>query len=309
MVDKDIETVENKQILGINPGVFYGLAAALIWSGFILVSRQGGVSPLNSFDVITIRYLTCSLLLLPIWWFKFRFNVFQPRFIIISVIGGLAYALFTFQGFQIASASHAAILLPGLIPLFLILLATFVDKGKVPLNKWLGLALISLSIAALIWPLLKTGHGINNGHLFLAAGAFCWALFSILIKRWEITPWQVTVCLAFLTCCLYLPIYVLFLPKNIALDIWQDIALQAFYQGFMATIVQMIFYVKAVRSIGAGAMGSIMAIVPIISGLGAVYIFSEPLTSALVIGLIGVSTGAIIVHTKIPFLLSKKASK
>ena len=57
---KDTITTTSKQRLLLNPGIFYALAAALIWSGFILVSRQGGVSALNGYDVIAIRYLTCS---------------------------------------------------------------------------------------------------------------------------------------------------------------------------------------------------------------------------------------------------------
>jgi len=39
-------------------GYFYALAAALIWSGFILISRLGGISELGAFDVIAIRYIT-----------------------------------------------------------------------------------------------------------------------------------------------------------------------------------------------------------------------------------------------------------
>ena len=227
--------------------------------------------------------------------------MFQPKLIAVSLIGGLAYALFTFQGFQLASASHAAVLLPGLIPLFIILLAALFDSDKIPLNKWLGLGLIGAGVISLIWPMLTRGQGLNAGHFYLAAGAFCWALFSVLIKRWQITPWQATVSLAVLTCMVYLPVYVVLLPKNIAMHLWQDIALQAFYQGFMATIVQMIFYVKAVRLLGPSAMGSIMAIVPLISGLAAVYLFDEPLTNTLVIGLSVVSIGAIVVHSTLNF--------
>jgi len=296
------------QRVSVAHGFIYALAAALIWSGFILASRKGGISELNGYDVIAIRYLTCSLLLLPIWWYKFRFKLLQARFIITSLIGGLAYAFFTFQGFQLASASHAAVLLPGLIPLFIILLAALFDSDKIPVSRWLGIVLISVGVGSLIWPLVIDKQGLNTGHYYLAAGAFCWALFSMLIKRWQITPWQATVSLAMITCIIYLPVYIILLPKNIALGLWQDIALQAFYQGFMATIVQMIFYVQAVRLIGPSAMGSMMAIVPLISGLSAVYIFDEPLTSTLIIGLITVSIGAVVVHSNFHFSITKKES-
>jgi drug/metabolite transporter (DMT)-like permease len=283
-------------------GYIFAIAAAIIWSGFILVSRLGGISALNAFDVIAIRYLICSLLLLPIWWFKFRFNIFQAKFIYCSLIGGLGYAIFSFQGFQIASASHAAILLPGLIPLFIILLATLTNKEQQSIQKWLGITVIALGVLTLIWPLINAGNGLNLGHLYLSLGAFFWALFSVLIKRWEITPWQATVSLAMLTCLVYMPIYLLFLPKNIAIEHWQAISIQAVYQGFLATIVQMVFYVRAVQLIGPASMGAVMAIVPILSGISAIFLFQEAASTSLILGLILVSIGSIAINLKRSFL-------
>jgi drug/metabolite transporter (DMT)-like permease len=136
------------------------------------------------------------------------------------------------------------------------------------------------------------------GDGWLVAAAFFWALFSVLIKRWQITPWQVTVSLALLTGLFYLPVYIAFLPKAISNAGWEDILLQAFYQGIMATIVQMIFYVKAVQNIGPSNMGAVMSIVPVISGLAAIVIFNEPISEALIIGLVLVSLGAWLAHSR-----------
>ncbi len=280
-------------------GYMYAVAAALIWSGFILVSRMGGVSELLAQDVIAIRYVTCASLLLPIWWFKYRFNLLNGRLIIASLVGGLAYALCTFKGFELTPASHAAILLPGLIPLLIIVLAMFINKEKQTIAKWLAMGLIAFGIFLLIGQQLLNNGGLSQGHLLLSAGAFCWALFSILVARWSISPWQATVSLAVITCILYLPVYVFLLPKNISMNIWPDILLQAFYQGFLATIVQMFFYVRAVQVIGASAMGSIMAIVPVVSGISALFIFNEVATSELIVGLIMVSLGAWFSHSKL----------
>ncbi len=60
-------------------GYMAALVAVIIWSGFILVSRMGGISQLLSYDVIAIRYITCALVVLPFWWFKFPFKLFQPK--------------------------------------------------------------------------------------------------------------------------------------------------------------------------------------------------------------------------------------
>jgi drug/metabolite transporter (DMT)-like permease len=296
----------NEQTINIRQqGYGFAFAAALIWAGFILVSRMGGLSELLAFDVIAIRYATCAAILLPIWWFKFRFKLFTPRLIICSLVGGLAYALCAFSGFQLASASHAAILLPGMMPLFIIVLSFLINKESHGLQKWLGIGIITLGIIILFAGELGVFNGAINmnvttllGDGWLVAAAFFWALFSVLIKRWQITPWQVTVSLALLTCLFYLPVYIAFLPKAISNAGWEDILLQAFYQGIMATIVQMIFYVKAVQNIGPSNMGAVMSIVPVISGLAAIVIFNEHVTIELVMGLVLVSLGAWFAHSR-----------
>ncbi|MBL4866505.1 MAG: DMT family transporter [Pseudomonadales bacterium] len=280
-------------------GYLAALIAVLIWSGFIIVSRMGGVSGLSAYDVMAIRYFTCASVLLPIWGFKYRFNMFKARFIVVSLIGGLAYALCTFRGFQLSSASHASLLLPGLIPLFIIVLSAVINREAQTKLKWLGIGAITLGVAALFSQQLSVVQGVSEGDLWFVAGSFCWALFSILIKRWGITPWQATVSLAVITCTLYLPVYVLWLPKTLSNALWSDIFLQVFYQGFLATIIQMIFYVKAVQYIGPSSMGAMMAIVPVLSGVSAILIFDEPATPTLLISLTLVSLGAWIAHSAV----------
>ena len=279
-------------------GYIYAFLAATIWSGFILISRLGGISELGAYDVIAIRYLTCTLIVLPIWWFKFRFNLLDKRLIICSLIGGLTYALFTFQGFELTTASHAAILLPGLMPMLIILFTFLINGERHSMEKWSGVTIITLGVLVLLWPLISESE-LSKGHLFLLAGSICWSLMSVLIKRWKISPWQVTVSLAVITCIIYLPAYIVWLPKKISTDLWSDIAIQAFYQGFMATIVQMILYVKAVQDLGPSNVGSMMALVPLVSGLAAIFIFNESASFEVISGLLLVSLGALIAHNRL----------
>lgn len=292
-------------------GYVFAFAAALIWAGFILVSRMGGISELLPYDVIAIRYITCASILFPLWLFKYRFPLFTPRLIICSLIGGLAYTLCAFSGFQLASASHAAILLPGMMPLFIIVLSFLINKETHGIQKWLGIGVITLGVSVLFAGELGvfTGGGFSDGGVkfntttllgdgWLVAAALFWAIFSVLIKRWQITPWQVTVSLALLTSVFYLPVYLVFLPKALSSASWSDIGLQAFYQGIMATIVQMIFYVKAVQRIGPSEMGAVMSIVPVISGIAAIVIFNEHVSIELISGLMCVSLGAWLAHSR-----------
>lgn len=287
-------------------GYWYAAAAVVIWTGFILVSRWGGLSALLANDIIAIRYATCALVLLPVWLIpKYRFNLFKPRLIVAGVVGGLGYALCAFRGFTLAPASHAAVLLPGSLPLLTILLARLLGGERQHLLTWCAVALISCGIGVLAWSSLSSGAALTYGHGWFVVAAACWALFTVLVKRWSITPWQAMVSLAFITSLFYLPLYWFLLAKNIEAAGWREIALQAIYQGVLATIVQMYCYVTAVRKIGPTKMGSLMALVPVLAALLALWVFAEPVTVALLIALVCVSFGAWLAHAQ-PFLKKRR---
>jgi drug/metabolite transporter (DMT)-like permease len=282
--------IKNETILGL----LCALAAALIWSGFILVSRIGGISALTPYDIIAIRYITCAVLLFPVWLIFFRFNVFRFELIMSAAIGGLAYAIFAFKGFELSSALHGGILLPGLIPVFVSVISMVLIKAKLGRNKSIGLWMIIIAIVILFYSELLKSKNIPVGDLYFVISAFFWALYSVLINIWHITPWQATCSLAFITSLVYLPVYLIALPKNIEQASFNDIALQIFYQGFLASIVQMLLYVKAVKIIGAQGMGSFMALVPVLAGGFAVMFLSEPATWYLWGAMLLVSLGVLV---------------
>ncbi|MEM0910595.1 MAG: DMT family transporter [Pseudomonadota bacterium] len=275
----------------INSGYLFACTAALIWAGFIIVSRHGGVSGLTAYDVIAIRYLTCSAIVLPILLIWRPFNLFQRRLVVSSLVGGLAYAVFAFIGFSGAPASHAAVLLPGLMPAFIYLFSVLLKQDRINRQKTLGISVITIGITLLVIDLLMNGAKISMFHISLSLSAICWSIYSVLIRRWSISPWEATVSLAVWTLIFYLPVYIAFLPSNLTEVEWSIIATQSFYQGFVATIIQMLCYVKAVQLIGASSMGSIMGFVPLVAGFAAIPIFDEKLTAGLALALVLVSSG------------------
>lgn len=286
------------QLNKIQQGYCLGLLAALIWCGFILVSRLGGVSDLAHYDIIALRYTCCAIIVLPVWWFKLRFNLLHIKFFLLASVGGLAYALCTFQAFQLAPASHGALLLPGAMPLFMYLLAVFFAQTKLSVQKNLGISVISLGIVMLFLGHHQMDSNILKGDLLFLAGAFCWAVFSVLITYWQLSPWQVTISVSLITCIFYLPFYILFAPKNLSIELWPQILTQMVYQGYLATIVQMLMYVRAVEIIGAANMGSLMAFVPLITCIAAVFIFDEILSGWLSAGLCLVALGSFLNHSR-----------
>ena len=104
-----------------------GYAAALgvvcIWTGFILISRWGGKSPLTGYDVLALRLGAASLLLLPFCRDLPRTVWRERRLWTLAAIGGVLYGVVVYTALQIrpggarrhSAAGHAAVLVTALL--------------------------------------------------------------------------------------------------------------------------------------------------------------------------------------------------
>ena len=269
-------------------GLIAGLLAVCCWSGFVLVARHGGQTPLLPWDQVALRFGVGGLLLLP--WAR-RWFVFHWKGLVLVLVGGLGYGLTVYQGFKLTSAVHASVLLPGMIPfaaaLFCVLLLRERPDGK----RLTGLLLIA---AGGLMMLDSGAHdGMRPGDLWLLAAVSSWGCYTVLIRRWRIPPLSGAVTTAVGSALLYLPVYITLLPHRMHSAGWPDLLLQAFYQGVIATIVAMLLYLRAVVSIGPAAMGALMALVPVLSGLAAVPLLGESLNPQEAAALLVTSLGAL----------------
>ncbi len=276
----------------LKKGSLDALFVVLIWSGFVLISRLGGRSELLPYDVVALRFGTAALILLPYWLARNKAKLFKPKMLALGLTGGVGYCTLAYYGFKHAPAAHAGILLPGLLP-FEATLLTWLILGERPSRlRAAGLFIIALGVCSLAMEMLMIGFSTWQGDIAFVAAGSIWALYSILVRKWQISAWDATIGCALISAMIYLPIYAVFLPKQIALVSWDIIALQAFYQGFMAMVVAMVFYMRAMKSLGPSGVGLFMALVPVISGIAAVPLLNEPLTVHIVLGLLLTSIGA-----------------
>jgi len=105
------------------------------------------------------------------------------------------------------------------------------------------------------------------------------------------------------TAVLYLPIYALWLPKQLAVTPLSMLLMQGVFQGIGATILAMLFFLKAVANLGPERTAALLALVPVAAGVLAVPLLHEPLTGWLMSGLVFVSLGAFIASRPGPTLI------
>lgn len=273
------------------------LAAVAIWTGFILVTRYSERGTLLPADLAALRFFGAAIVMAP-WLWKYRARMpAWPRMLLLALCGGLGYALFAYHAFQLAPAAHAAVLLPGMMP-FLVALVAIVVLGEKPgPMRAIGLAIIGAGMVCVgvegIAPSLGTGATWLGDLLFVAA-SLSWSVFTVLLRRWQIPPWDAVAITACVSALLYMPLWLLVLPSSIDEAPWREIALQGGYQGFLAVIVAMVLFARAVAGIGATRMGVLMALVPAAGALLAVPVLGEPLTLLAGAGVLLASSGAII---------------
>lgn len=257
-----------------------------IWCGFILMSRFGGTSGLSPYDVTALRLGTATLVLLPLWLWRRPTGVFSVRMAVLALLGGLGYALLVYGGFRYVPAAHAAVLLPGLLP-FEIALFTWLVTGERPGR----MRRLALGVASLAIENMASGTSMFGAMLMIAA-SLCWALYTVLARHWRVPPWPATLGVSLIAAAIYLPVYLALLPKQIGTVSWTVAAAQGFYQGVMAMIVAMILYLKAIEFLGTARTGSLMALVPAISGFLAVPVLGEAVSWWIAAGLLLVTAGA-----------------
>jgi drug/metabolite transporter (DMT)-like permease len=217
---------------------------------------------------------------------------------LLAALGGLIFLVLVYAGFKLAPAAHGGILLPGMQP-FLVTASAWLLMGARPTRmRLLGLLPIAAGVACVAAPQFMGKHPLDvhvlAGDALLLGASIAWAVYSVMVKKWAFDPWLLTRFVALGSALVYLPVYLLWLPKGVAHVPMSMLVLQGLYQGIGPTILAMVLFLRAVAILGAERTGALVALVPVLAGLGAVPLLDEPLTGWLVAGLVLVSSGAFI---------------
>lgn len=273
-------------------GYAFAAATVMIWSGFVLLSRMAGKSSLNGNDLTALRFGTAALILLPAWWFRWRVPLFTRRMFTLALVGGLGYSLVAYWSFRFAPAAHGAVLLSGMLPFFVAAVAWGL-LGERPRAR-LGHALICIAAGVACLAMHSLGGLAQSwpGDVLLLGASLLWAFYTVRVRQWGYKPVETTIGVALLAALVYLPVYVLVLPKGIAAAPVSAIVTQALFQGVFVAIIAMVTYMQALARLGPLQVSTVMATVPAVAGIGATLILGEPFSLWLVGGLILTSVGA-----------------
>lgn len=277
------------------------LAVVAIWTLFSILVRLGVKGDFTAWDLAFLRFTFAAAAVLPFWLRRpagRRFGALTPgRALVVATTGGLMFTLIAYAGFSFAPAAHGAVLMTGTLPFWVALAGWFALSEGIGRRKLFSLLLILLGVAFLGWQaLMHSGAqaGAWRGDLLFPLASASWAVFVVLLRRWQVNALDATIASALLCCLVYTPVYVLLLPKQIMEAPWSAILWQGVFQGMLAMVLSMWLYTRVVQAFGPSRTAMVTAVCPGLAALIAVPVLGEPLSALILFGLAAVTAGMLL---------------
>ncbi|MBB6558200.1 drug/metabolite transporter (DMT)-like permease [Acidovorax soli] len=301
-------------------GLLAALVTVTIWTSFIVIARASAQRSLAPLDISLLRIVGASLVLLPWGWWLVRRRRAQmgasapasslggvsplplSTTALLGIFGGVLYAVLAYAGFFHAPATHAAVLMPGSLPLWTALLAVVVLRDRITPLRALGLALIvagDLLVGGRSLLAGFAGGDVWKGDLLFMLAAACWASYSVQARRLAVDAVQATIAITAFALLVYVPVWGVLVAlgtvtSHLRQAPWSEILFQLVFQGGGSVVVSGIAFTRMIQHYGPVRSTMITALVPGLSAVGAVLFLGEPMHWNLGAGLALVTTGILL---------------
>lgn len=284
-------------------GLAGGLVAACIWGGYLAVSRHGIGSGLAASDLAFLRYATAGVLLLP-WFLRHSpltlAGVGWVKGSVLALLAGPGFVLAGASGFLFAPLAHSAVIQLGTLTLMGILLSMALAGERADARRLAGLAVVVFGLVVTAGPgLLDGGSDTWKGDVLFALAGSMWALFTVLQRRWRITPMTATAAVSVLSGLFYTPIY--FAWRGIGPLLSAPplvLTSQAIVLGALAGVAALYAFSLAVDYLGPGRASLFPALAPAVAILIGAPLTGEIPTYWQVLGLVILTAGLLLaLHT------------
>ncbi|WP_373685266.1 DMT family transporter [Acinetobacter sp. YH12049] len=276
-------------------GYLYVFITMCIWGGFTLTARLSANWGISAWDITALRFALAFCILMPILIYK-KDTAFlwKKEPFILAMLGGVTYCLTAYSAFHYAPAAHAAIFLNGCIPLCTAIAAFLIFKQPLDKHTWISVVIMVSAISLMSYLMyVETGVAFGLGDLLFFISAIWWGIFTVLLKQWKLSAWHAMAGVAIWSAVVFVPIYLLFFPKHWSEPEPLQLVGQVIFHGVFVVIIATLTYVEAIKRLGAFKAGSIVTLAPFIAAILAVPLLNEPLSFAIVCGLVGMGIGAI----------------
>jgi len=278
-------------------GWLAALATVCIWAGFMLVSRFALSGSFTVAELVFLRLAPAAVLLIPVMISRgvAPKGLSWPRTIMMMLGGGIGFPALVIAGLQIAPASDAGPLAPGTLPFWTAIAAAVMMGEKTGPRRLTGLALILVGALLVgVWAAVSEAEpGAWRGHLVFVFASAMWAVYTVVFRQSGLSPLHAAAIGMFWSSVFGLPVLVwIGLPFDGAS--LEEIAMMGFLQGVVMSLLALLTYGYAVRTIGAAEAGAFAALTPVLTLIGGVMLLGEPFGPMKVAGTALVAVGVML---------------
>lgn len=279
-------------------GLFYGLLAALIWSGHSTATTLGLEAGLSPTDITGLRVLVAGGLLWP-YLLKRRKLVQRLglwRCLLMICCVGVPYGFLNSAGLQFAPVSHAGVICLGLVPLASMVLARGIFGQQLSVRALLSMAVMLAGLTIFAAGISGIGRGAVNswiGDLLFLICACLWALFGICAARWQV-PSLLAVAITSVGSMPFVGVWLGFWPPSFSAIALSDWLFQAFYQGVLVAGVAIYAISRAGAALGAQKSALFSALAPCGASLVGWMMLGQPVSMLQWTGIVVVTVGMLL---------------
>ena len=263
-------------------GLALGVASSLIWGGHAVVARPAlagqGFHPL---DLATFRYVPAALLLAPLAWAArdTLARIGLRRLAVLAFFGGAPNLLLFLSALVYAPASHGGTIAPMTVPIAGAVLAVPLIGEKPSPGRAAALGVIAAGVLMIGWDGVAGAHpGAWRGDLLLLLAGGTWAVFTLLLRRWQVPAIPATAAVTIVSALAVLPIWLPWRATTVMALPTGSLLLHLAMQGIVLGALAMFLYARAVELLGPTRAATLSIMVPVTVLLLAALVLHEPLS-------------------------------
>ena len=288
----------------------YGLLilTTLFWSGNFIVGKAASFYQIPPFSLNFYRWFFAGLIILPFTYKELasKKNYIMDNIGLFIILGISSITVFNSIVYYSLYYSQVitGVLMISTIPVWIILISSFLKIEKTNSYQIIGVALSLLGVISIITKTdleLIKNLNFNKGDISMIIAMFAWAIFSSLLKKKKYKISQISLLQVVITCGLIflLPIYLTELYFGNAIKLNKSFYLTLSYVVFFPGILSFLFWIKAISIIGANRAGIFLHLMPIIGTFMAIIIFKERFMYYHLIGAIFIIAGISLSNKKV----------
>ncbi|MFM5441543.1 DMT family transporter [Aeromonas enteropelogenes] len=261
--------------------ILFPLLAILIWATNTVVSKAaaGVVDPAAiSFYRWVIAALALSPFCLPaLWRRRSKIRPWFGKLLVLSLLGMVLYQCLAYYAAHSTSATNMGVI-GSLLPLLTLLQGALFFGQRPGKQALLGM---SLSLFGVLWllgqgePLALLHSGINPGDGMMLLGAASYALYGLLIRRWQLPfgPWLNLYLQILLAVLLLVPVALSAESLAVPREGWGMVL----FAGIASSLFAAYCWMRGLATLGPERTSVFMNLMPLCTALIAVITLGEPI--------------------------------